>query len=450
MKCKHWLRKAAAVLLLLPVLCCPLSLRAEAAPSADESAAPNDSMYYYYMRVVQTGEKTDAEPTGTIVLELYACTTDPDAPILEGASFGFRFPAFFGQILTFTPSENIIMQRIVPLYRSPVEVLEKDTYHAFAWNRYVAAFADPDRPQDVTQWETGSIDAPAGTAGHLLIGTYTFAGNGALPASASIGQLDWLTATEAQGAVNEVGVELINDAIWSEPDRAYIGYYAVDVTDESGEVTDVTICDTPLELKFQKPEAWRGIFNVQSYDPQKDLVIELYPWDEDAAVYAETPAYRLTVKGEDSGMGVCVRTIRFHEAEYTTAAGETVKASVLAEGKYRMVIFKQSHVRAAFEGVTIETEDGETAFFPQLEGRSVILPCGDVTEDGKIRQTDRAQLMRPGRYNTANTDQRLFDLNGDGRVDQKDLAILTAPANYGKNDFTIGFTETKNVGENGI
>ena len=26
------------------------------------------------------------------------------------------------------------------------------------------------------------------------------------------------------------------------------------------------------------------------------------------------------------------------------------------------------------------------------------------------------------------------DLDGDGRVDQKDLSILTAPVNYGKND----------------
>ena len=44
-------------------------------------------------------------------------------------------------------------------------------------------------------------------------------------------------------------------------------------------------------------------------------------------------------------------------------------------------------------------------------------------------------------------EKNLYDLNGDRRVDQKDLAILTAPENYGKNNFSIGFTETTNVGE---
>lgn len=455
MKCKHWLHRAAVVLLMLLVLCCPLSLRAEAAPLADESAAPYDNVYYYYMRVVQTGEKTDTELTGTIVLELYACTRDADAPILEGASFGFRFPSYFGQVLTFTPSENIIMQRIVPLYRSPDEILDKDTYHAFAWNRYVAALGD--RPQDISQWETGDIDAPAGTAGHLLIGTYTFSGNGALPAAASIGQLDWLTATEAQGAVNEIGVELINDAIWSESEHAYIGYYAHEVENTAGEVTDVRILDTPLELVFEKPEAWKGVFNVQSYDPKKNITIELYPWDDEAKAYQPDSAYRLVISGESNGIGVSVQTIRFEQEQFQNVLSSTmVKGWELPSGRYEIEVRKAGHVGGYLSGVTVSREGGEVQVFPELDGQTLTLPCGDVTGDGRIRQADRAELTRPGRYMSAVEAGNVYDLNGDGRIDQKDLAILTSPANYGKNDFKKGFTkqegptETTKVGENGV
>lgn len=106
------------------------------------------------------------------------------------------------------------------------------------------------------------------------------------------------------------------------------------------------------------------------------------------------------------------------------------------DGVYDIVLEKQSHVKCTLERVKFTDGTCET-----LRGVYIELPCGDVDQDGEIRQYDRGLLTMPVRYGGAPLaeDGTRYDLDGDGHVDQMDLAILIAPANYGKMDFKMKF-----------
>lgn len=420
--------------------------------------------YDYVLLPVQDGVSD-----GIVRLELYiqaqwsdSTTPGTPDPLLDAGAFGLRFPEWLTGYVTFQATEFVTIQRIVPeqryTYGSNEMELKGNGYHAFNWFGRM----EPGPQGTIIKgkgWETNLK-----VGGYAMkIGEYTMDLKAAsapetewqLPYQTDVGQLDWLSIKEAIAA--EVwdtaanGQDALNRTIWNPETKLYQGYYADPSADPNLGAPPVQV---DIGFRFKAPEPWpsaNAVLILQSYDPKKAVTVELYRWDTDENGYEPTAAYVLECSGAASGTGPCRQEIGFADANFTyVPANSTVQGAKLPDGKYRMVISKQSHVRAIFEGVTVRWNDGELELFPQLDGRTLTLPCGDVTSDGKIRQADRMLLMQPGRYCTANTEAGLYDLNGDLRVDQRDLSILTAPANYGKNDFSIGFTETTNVGDNGI
>jgi hypothetical protein len=403
-------------------------------------------LYFYYMSVENDG--VDGNP---IEMKLYACTTQAGAEILEGASFGLRVPKYMGKLLKFVASDQVIIQPVVPEERYRADARQglqiyDSEYHGFAWTRYVKEVDPAHEREDVTQWTPGAPDSSTEASpavGHILVGTYTFDTKGAVPSASSVGQKDWEQTLEAVAKENGETVlnldDVFNKTVWSREKAAYIGYYMKDKS-------TATLGQTPLKLVFSPPKTWNGIFSVQSYDPKDQLTVYIRP----AEAPAEGPAYyRVEPAVQTTGTGLFVQTIRFAESTYYIEDGKEELKGKLPEGKYVVELKKESHVTATLIGLTVTAD----TIFPELDGKAVRLACGDVTGDGRIRQADRGELMKPGRYNRkAETvgNGSLYDLDGDGRIDQKDLAILTAPENYGKNDFSIGFTETRNVGENGV
>lgn len=393
-------------------------------------------LYFYYMSVTHDG--VDGAP---IEMKLYACTTQADAEILEGASFGLRLPAYMGKLLNFQPSEQVIIQPVVPEARYRTEArlglqIYDDSYHGFAWTRYVKAVDAMGKERELDDLKTWTPGAPDDSTeaspakGHILIGTYTFDTKGSVPSASSVGQKDWEETHEAiawengETALNPE--DIFNQTVWSQEKDAYIGYYMKNKN-------DATLGRTPLKLVFSPPKTWNGIFNVQSYDPKDPLTINIYP--EEPAEGAPT-CYQLVIQGEKEGTGLFVRTVRFAECEYSVP-GQTEPCTDLPEGRYRLEIRKESHVRAELKGLTVRKTETVTELFPELEGEFLYLPCGDVNGDGEIRQEDRALLTAPANYGKAAVEGQVYDLDGDDRVDQTDLAILIAPANYGKSDFTV-------------
>lgn len=410
--------------------------------AAEKEAEDELGLYFYYISVTHDG--VDGAP---IEMKLYACTTQADAAILEGASFGFRFPEYMGKILKFQPSEQVIIQPMVPeaRYRTQARLglqIYDDSYHGLAWTRYVKAVDAMGKErelEDLTTWTPGAPDnsteaSPA--KGYILIGTYTFDTKGSVPSASSVGQKDWEETHEAIAWENgETALnpdDVFNQTVWHQEKEAYIGYYIKDAN-------DATLGRTPLKLIFSPPPTWNGIFNVKSYDPKDPLIINIYP--DDPADGAPT-GYRLVIDGEQTGTGIFVRTIRFAECieKYKCSVLESgEQVDQLPEGTYRLEICKESHVTATLTGVTVKVDGTVTELFPELEGEFLYLPCGDVNGDGEIRLDDRAILTAPANYGKAAVEGQIYDLDGDDRVDQTDLAILIAPANYGKSDFTVAY-----------
>jgi hypothetical protein len=79
------------------------------------------------------------------------------------------------------------------------------------------------------------------------------------------------------------------------------------------------------------------------------------------------------------------------------------------------------------------TQDGRP------EVRLMSLLCGDINGDGMINNADLATLWMSYNYNkaTGNASDPLCDLDGDGMVNSADLAILWMSHNYNKGEVTV-------------
>lgn len=429
---KHKSRSRVLTVWLLVVLILAGSMPAHAEEPAEESDL---GLYFYYLTA-----KTDGTDGSPIVLELYACTTDASSELLEGASFSLRFPEYLGA-MTFTPSAQIMVQRIVPTERYGGVQIIQSGYHAFSWTRYASALGGDSR-DDTLNWDTdvlGTAEGAKDARGHILVGTYTFDAKGAVPGAGTVGQQAWPETAESEPVevdpayrAQDRTQDPFNQTVWNAEHSAYIGYYMK-------EKETATLGRIPLKLVFTPPPEWSGIVNVQSYDPKDPLEFLIYPntTQEGAPTY-----YRMVVAGDPEGSGLFVRSVRFGKGPFYIEDSNT--ETQLPDGAYQIVIRKQSHVTATLTGVTVRG----TELFPELEGLFVLLPCGDVDASGAVRQDDRALLTARTRYGKPAVAGAPYDLDGDGRVDQRDLAILTAPANYGKKNFTVSCE--KQVGENGV
>lgn len=236
---------------------------------------------------------------------------------------------------------------------------------------------------------------------------------------------DWQSETAA-GDPDGPAMEILKST-WRMEDPSmpaqgyYQGYYVYEDPDGEDGIKNVDLIPR-----------WQG-FVLGAYAPQRPVTLSFYQAGTDPENLVATASVSF-----GGGIGYFRSRIDFSALQLKSPTDTDMPE--LPDGTYTMVLEKPSHVKATFTGLT-KTAD---AYFPELMGMSVILPCGDVDGNGFIGQKDRALLTQPEQYRTVygephEPDREPLDLDGDHRSDQKDLAILIAPANYGKEDLTFDY-----------
>jgi len=104
-------------------------------------------------------------------------------------------------------------------------------------------------------------------------------------------------------------------------------------------------------------------------------------------------------------------------------------------GDYTLVITKDAHTTFTVQKVTVGDGGLDLTQDNRFSGGVMTLLCGDINGDGMINDSDLAELWKAANYNKSASDpgvNKLCDLNGDGMINDSDLAILWAAANYNK------------------
>lgn len=342
-------------------------------------------------------------------------------------------------------------------------------YLSFGWLAVEGGSLDADTPRQVL----GTLTVSAGTELmdiELLPWTKTDTGSTQLS----------LYQQEAQSP--DPDPELLEaylidiQSIWRMPDLAmpmdgyYQGYFAPEGTGEAPEPTpeqpsasdveeDSTLEPPPTPTPTPpKEDPWEGEkvdltagwygFRIGAYAPERPVEITLYEAgtakNAQPVVLAKA-SHAFAEKGSGT-YGHFRGQIDFKKLTYysdTDVPLDEDEVTALLNGSCDLVISKPSHASCTVENLRFTEGVCE-----MLLGVYVELPCGNVNgdPDGRIRQDDRAELTAPDRYGTMYPDEARedptkepCDLDGDHRVDQTDLAILIAPANYGKENFTYNY-----------
>ena len=250
-----------------------------------------------------------------------------------------------------------------------------------------------------------------------------------------------------QGYFAPEGTGEIPEPSPEEPSASDTGTEASD-TEPSPTPTPTPPKEDPWEgEKVDLTPGWYG-FRIGAYAPERPVEITLYEAgtaNSAQPVVIAKASHAFAEQGSGTyghfrGQIDFKKLIYYSDTDVPLGEDEV---TALLNGRCDLVVSKPSHASCTFENLQFTEGVCE-----MLLGVSVELPCGNVNgdKDGMIRQDDRADLTAPGRYGTkypdeAHTDPTAepCDLDGDHRVDQTDLAILIAPANYGKENFTYNF-----------
>lgn len=395
-----------------------LFLAGQVLASGLDGASPGDASvhscrYYYWLEEMEPGESGTGSPWR---YNLYVARTNPEGYLLHT---GYITLAAHADALTFQLDDG--WEYCI----GPDDgTFEDSRYLSFGWD-----------------WSGGDSDKPLtdSASGQTMqkLGELTISGD-AKPELEDIELLEWYNT--------ETGREQITD--WQDAvDRAEAGDTNVfpedylEVIDRTWRFAEETSLWGYYQGYYDKPDSdvlgredltpgWQG-FRIGAYAPQRPITVTFQkPETGEVLARAVNPA-------KDSGTGHFKARIDFGSLSYTDKDGQALEDG-LPDGAYTLVISKQSHVTCTIPNVTFDA-----GVCTELLGVYIELPCGDVDGDGDIKQDDRAKLTEPGMYRSKKTAdeaqgslQESCDLDGDQRVDQTDLAILIAPANYGKQNFT--------------
>ncbi|MDR0491272.1 MAG: S8 family serine peptidase [Oscillospiraceae bacterium] len=149
---------------------------------------------------------------------------------------------------------------------------------------------------------------------------------------------------------------------------------------------------------------------IKSYNPQNATKLQLL---QDGEVVCETE-----IKPED-GLGQTEQSFTF--------------TNVLP-GTYTLYITKVSHTSFKVQNIIVGDTDLDLTKDTRDAVQCMTLLCGDINGDGMINNADLAVLWMAANYNrnTKQAAEPLCDLDGDGMINSADLAILWMAANYNK------------------
>lgn len=223
---------------------------------------------------------------------------------------------------------------------------------------------------------------------------------------------DWTTATkvtaDTDGKITGLGV------------NTYLVRIPATDTHEASAYQEVTVTSLGYSIT--------GV--VVSYNAKNAVTYELYAWDDETGAYSETAAYT----------GTAVEA-----AETTTASKQTqdFKIEGIADGKYKLLIKKVTHLTYTVVGVTVNGADVDlTADSYPDAVKSIALAAGDVDGNGAVNVTDAGRVTYPTNYNATDLStvpNPEADIDGNGAINVTDRGIITHPDNYNKqvSDFVI-------------
>ena len=154
---------------------------------------------------------------------------------------------------------------------------------------------------------------------------------------------------------------------------------------------------------------------IKSYNPSNPATIVLMQGDAEVC--------RATIDAT-SGIGQAEQDFAFEGVE---------------PGTYTLVVTKPGHTSFTVQNIVVGEEDLDLTQDSRESVRLMTLLCGDINGDGMINNADLAILWLAANYNknvgvAANPE---CDLNGDGMINNADLAILWLAVNYNKGAVVI-------------
>jgi len=166
-----------------------------------------------------------------------------------------------------------------------------------------------------------------------------------------------------------------------------------------------------------------------------DMPEHLLPHTLTGTIRAYAPNTPATIQLLQNGKSIYTATTETHPAYGQQNQSFTFPA--VAPGDYTLLITKTAHTSFTVQHITVGTENIDlTASLGVMT-----LLCGDINGDGMINDSDLAILWSAANYNKSVNDagvNPLCDLNGDGMINDSDLAILWSAANYNKGAVVIG------------
>jgi hypothetical protein len=110
-------------------------------------------------------------------------------------------------------------------------------------------------------------------------------------------------------------------------------------------------------------------------------------------------------------------------------------------GTYDLVIEQSGHLSCTIKGIVVGADNIDMTMSTNSAASIIILPAGDINNDGCIDLKDVTLLTSSNTYGKTYNEAitKLADINGDECFDLKDLVILTSDANYGKAKIEIPY-----------
>lgn len=383
--------------------------------ASEPDASVRDCRYYYWLE--DASEASGESGTGTWRYKLYVERTDPEGYLLHT---GYIALAAETDTLSFAPAPGWNL-----LDEPETGTFEDSVYISFGWI-----------------WgENANLEDSKEGTNRQLLGTLTVQAD-TQPELEDIDLLEWYNTQtgsrqiqEWQDAVAQANggdtsifpedyLEVIDNTWRFDEPTSYDGYY-------QGYYDPPDDWDQTKRPREDLTPGWQG-FRIGAYAPERPITLEFCnPTTGEVIAKAVNPT--------KAGIGHFKTRINFGELTYTDKDGAPKDEGWIPNDTYTLKISKYSHVTCTIPNLTFD----EGGMCTRLLGVYIELPCGDVDGDGDIQQDDRANLTEPGMYRSKATADETqgptpesCDLDGDRRVDQTDLAILIAPANYGKQDFT--------------
>lgn len=390
--------------------------------ASDADASVQSCRYYYWLEDEDPNTSGESAAEGTWRYNLYVARTDPEGKLLHT---GYIALAAEADALSFEPSTA---QWDIFSVAPDSDTIQSDPETGtFEGSRYISF-----------GWDWVGEDLTDSAAGDMqLLGTVILEGK--KPLLEDIELLEWYNtpagsrliaawqdevakADDGDPSADPTPYWEVVDRTWRfESSVSYDGYYQGYYDAESELDKDVRVDLLP---------GWQG-FRVGAYAPERPITLTFCnPNTGEVEAKADHRA--------GDGIGHFKTRIDFKKLSYTDKDGHELEGFIPSD-TYTLVISKPSHVQCTIPDLTFDT--GECTL---LLGVYIELPCGNVDNDSDIQQDDRAQLTAPEIYRKTykaiadealGPDQEPCDLDGDHRVDQTDLAILIAPANYGRQSF---------------